>query len=258
MQNKNARTLIGWKEIAFYLNCSLSSARRREREGLPVFRVGGSVRASTRDIDSWIRKGLRPNSADSADAGAEPYPEATSDVQEVFSGFTVERNGRRFVVVSLGACGAVPERVVGNRGDTEEKYRKLLEKVPVWIWETDARGKYKYSNAEVSRMLGYRPEEILGRTPAEVGIAPNDLRAIEKALASLRGDANAVKQIEYRAVHRDGSPRRLLTYAEAAWDADGNLAGICGVSCDATGPESPPGEESANRKRRGRRARNKQ
>jgi PAS domain S-box-containing protein len=254
MQNKKARTLIGWKEIASYLNCSLSSARRREREGLPVFRVGGSVRASTREIDSWIRRGLRHNSAAGADAYIEPLTDATPDVHEVFSGFTVERDGRRFVVVSLGACGAGPEGVVGNLEAPEERYRKLLEKVPVWIWETDARGKYKYSNAEVSKILGYRPEEILGRTPAEVGIAPNDLRPIEKALASLRGEANAIKQLEHRAVHRDGSPRRLLTYAEAARDADGNFAGIRGVSCDVTKPAPGPVEDLPRRNRRRGRA----
>jgi PAS domain S-box-containing protein len=256
MQNKHVRTLIGWKEIASYLNCSLSSARRREREGLPVFRVGGSVRASTRDIDSWIKKGLRRNSAKAAEADAPPT-DVTPDVHELFSGFTVERNGRRFVVVSLEACGSEPERAVGNLKAPEEKYRQLLEKVPVWIWETDAGGTYTYSNEEVFKMLGYRPKEIVGRTPAEVGIPRADLRPVEEAFASFPGDANAIKQLEHRALHRDGSPRRLLTYAEAARDADGNFAGIRGVSCDVTTPESAPGEDPANRERRGRRTRSK-
>jgi len=57
--------LNSWKEIATYLKCDESTARRWERgSGLPVHRVGGSkgrsVYAYTEEIDAWLR-GSRGN-----------------------------------------------------------------------------------------------------------------------------------------------------------------------------------------------------
>ena len=54
MNGNNLRVLIGWKEIASYLNCSRSTAVRRVDDGLPVFRVGGGVRAFVDDIEIII------------------------------------------------------------------------------------------------------------------------------------------------------------------------------------------------------------
>jgi hypothetical protein len=52
--------LNSWKEIATYLKCDESTARRWERgSGLPVHRVGGSkgrsVYAYTEEVDAWLR-----------------------------------------------------------------------------------------------------------------------------------------------------------------------------------------------------------
>lgn len=52
--------LSSWKEIAAYLHCDESTARRWERKArLPVYRVGGSrgssVYAYTEEIDAWLR-----------------------------------------------------------------------------------------------------------------------------------------------------------------------------------------------------------
>ncbi len=53
--------LSSWKEIASYLKCDESTARRWERKnGLPVHRVGskgGSVYAYPQEIDAWVRGG---------------------------------------------------------------------------------------------------------------------------------------------------------------------------------------------------------
>jgi PAS domain S-box-containing protein len=245
MRDNTTRTLIGWKEIAAYLNCSLSSARRREHEGLPIFRVGGSVRASADEIDAWIRKGRSSNTDNHDNDNAEPVAGEQPDLQEVISAFTVERDGRRFVVVPLGASGE--ERYRAARARTaEEKYREILEKVPVWIWETDARGRYKYSNNEVARILGRRPQEIVGRALSDFCVEPEDLARLEDAIEALRADGGYVKHLEYSVVNRGGELRRLRTYAEATVDADGDFVGIRGVSCDVTDLEPPRGKAKKN------------
>jgi PAS domain S-box-containing protein len=241
MHNEHSKTLIGWKEIAAYLNCSPSSARRREEEGLPVFRVGGSVRAYAAEIDRWIRKEHNAHPASPSPAQFDGAIPEGLDLKEVISAFTVERGGRRFAVVPLGISAAELEHVVARLKSSEEKYRDLLEKVPAWIWETDARGRYQYSNGAVAELLGYEPENILGLTPEELGIVPEDAALFERSFEALRREGKAIKYLECSFVHRDGTLRRLETHAEAAFDGGGGFAGIRGVSYDITGRRPPPG-----------------
>src|SRR5438034_3701522 len=48
--------LVGWKDIASFLKCSVRKAQRLERQELPVNRIAGtkSVWASKYEIDRWL------------------------------------------------------------------------------------------------------------------------------------------------------------------------------------------------------------
>ncbi|MGD8719461.1 MAG: helix-turn-helix domain-containing protein [Candidatus Zixiibacteriota bacterium] len=49
-------TLVGWKEIAEFLGVSVSTARRWTRTlDVPAYRLAGQVRASSVDLDKWVR-----------------------------------------------------------------------------------------------------------------------------------------------------------------------------------------------------------
>ncbi|HET9282332.1 MAG TPA: helix-turn-helix domain-containing protein [Candidatus Angelobacter sp.] len=69
--------LSSWKEIAAYLKCDESTARRWERKnGLPVHRVGskgGSVYAYPQEIEAWVRGGgLNGPEVDTLQEGPKP------------------------------------------------------------------------------------------------------------------------------------------------------------------------------------------
>jgi len=50
------RVLVGWKEIAERLGVCVATAQRWERErGLPTYRLGGSVRLDSDDLERWLR-----------------------------------------------------------------------------------------------------------------------------------------------------------------------------------------------------------
>ncbi len=51
-------------------------------------------------------------------------------------------------------------RIIRNR---EEMYRSIVETTNEWIWATDVEGKLTYSNPAVEPILGYRPDELVGR-----------------------------------------------------------------------------------------------
>ena len=61
------------------------------------------------------------------------------------------------------------ERLVRDRTQalrkSEDRYRGLVEAVSDWVWEVDAQGCYTYTSPRVWDLLGYRPQEVIGRTP---------------------------------------------------------------------------------------------
>jgi PAS domain S-box-containing protein len=89
----------------------------------------------------------------------------------------------------------------------------------------------------VSRILGRKPQEIVGRALSDFCVEPEDLTRLEDALEALRNNGGYLKHLEYCVVNREGRLRRLRTYAEATVDARGNFVGIRGVSLDVTDRE---------------------
>ena len=52
---RRPKVIMGWVRIAKFLGCSVATAKRREREGLPIARVGGVVCALPEDVDRWLK-----------------------------------------------------------------------------------------------------------------------------------------------------------------------------------------------------------
>jgi diguanylate cyclase (GGDEF)-like protein/PAS domain S-box-containing protein len=46
---------------------------------------------------------------------------------------------------------------------SEERFRSISEATREWIWEMDSRGVYTYSSPAVEAMIGYRPQDLLGK-----------------------------------------------------------------------------------------------
>ncbi len=57
------------------------------------------------------------------------------------------------------------KRVEAALRDSEERHRHLMETTSDWIWEIDANNRYTYASPKVAELLGYSPQEILGRSP---------------------------------------------------------------------------------------------
>ena len=49
--------------------------------------------------------------------------------------------------------------------ESEARFRNLAETTTDWIWEIDSNGVYTYASPAVRFLLGYEPEEVIGKTP---------------------------------------------------------------------------------------------
>ncbi|HTR44441.1 MAG TPA: PAS domain S-box protein [Thermodesulfovibrionales bacterium] len=51
---------------------------------------------------------------------------------------------------------------------SEERFRSLVESTSDWIWEVDQKGVYTYVSPQIRNLLGYAPEEVIGKTPFDL------------------------------------------------------------------------------------------
>ncbi len=61
----------------------------------------------------------------------------------------------------------VRERAEKALLESEQKFRSLVDSTSEWVWELDRAGAYVFTSGKVKDLLGYEPEEIIGRTPFE-------------------------------------------------------------------------------------------
>jgi PAS domain S-box-containing protein len=235
MNEKESPLLVGWKQIAAYLHCAESTARRQAAEkGLPVFRVGGSVRALPADIDRWLA--AQPRSESATREGEEPRALILEgdDLPTALSSLGGKAAKYRYALIPLGVEEAEFVRIQELLRSAEEKYQRLVEQVPVWIWETDTAGEFTYSNPRSFEILGYKAGDFAGYTPTDFAVAPEDTERFEESFAAVRENGSIMKGFRCRFAHRDGSRRWLETDAEPASADDGRFAGVRGVSRDVT------------------------
>lgn len=58
---------------------------------------------------------------------------------------------------------AIRERETRARRESEQRFGQMAAITGEWLWEQDQEGRFMYSNSAVKEILGYEPEEILGR-----------------------------------------------------------------------------------------------
>lgn len=116
---------------------------------------------------------------------------------------------------------------------SEEKYRSLVETSSDWIWETDARGVYTYASPRVKKIIGYEPEEILGKTPFEL-MPPEEAGRVRELFKDLAAAARPIWRLQNINLHKNGHIVVLETNGIPILDEQGKLLGYRGVDRDIT------------------------
>ncbi|WP_290623332.1 MULTISPECIES: PAS domain S-box protein [unclassified Archaeoglobus] len=117
--------------------------------------------------------------------------------------------------------------------ESEEMFRKLAEnaQVGVDIIQNDV---FIYVNRKFAEMLGYKPEELIGRNPAEF-IHPEDREVYERYYRERVSGKKDHVNYKLRIVRRDGKTRILDAYGSRV-EVEGKPA-VVGISVDVTEEE---------------------
>lgn len=116
---------------------------------------------------------------------------------------------------------------------SEERFRNLVETSNDLVWETDERNIYTYISPKVSDLLGYRPEELLGKTPYEIlpEVERSRIVAISDPIFARRQSFTCVERAN---IHKDGHSVVLETSGVAFFNAEGAFRGYRGIDRDIT------------------------
>src|SRR5215471_13343645 len=113
-------------------------------------------------------------------------------------------------------------RMQRQLAEQEEFRSRLLESFPDLILVVDLEERYTFASSRVHEILGYRPEDLLGKKISEVDLSP-DLVSLYKTIVS--GD-QAFGAAEYGARHRDGSWRTMRASGSQLVDGEGKISGV--------------------------------
>jgi PAS domain S-box-containing protein len=97
---------------------------------------------------------------------------------------------------------------------SEQHFRSLIENALDIITILDAEGTLQYGSPSVQRVLGYAPETLRGR-PVVDFVHPEDLSAVEAALARVQAQPGVTEAVEFRFQHADGSWRVLSAIGQS-------------------------------------------
>ena len=116
---------------------------------------------------------------------------------------------------------------------SEEKFRALVESTSDWIWEVDRDGRYTYVSPRVEMLLGYKPEEVLGKSPFDF-MAPEDMPRVGKIFGEAIAQRALLVALENTNLHKDGRLVVLETSGVPFFNLQGEFAGYRGVDRDIT------------------------
>ncbi|MCX5643549.1 MAG: PAS domain S-box protein [Phycisphaerae bacterium] len=139
-------------------------------------------------------------------------------------------------LVVLGMAHDVTERrkTEEELWRSEERFRQVAESAGEFIWEVDAEGLYTYASPAVEEILGYTPEELVGKRHFYDFFLPQEREGLKTAALEAFARRESFHEFINSNVHRDGHVVVLATSGMPIVDDQGNFTGYRGADTDVT------------------------
>ncbi|MCF8033592.1 MAG: PAS domain S-box protein [Desulfarculaceae bacterium] len=113
-----------------------------------------------------------------------------------------------------------------------DRLRTLFRDLPDMVYEVDAEGKMTLVNRAVTRLLGYEPQEMVGRLRRDFVLHDDLDKFDEERLRAERGEKMSI--LALRHLTKDGQTRWLSVHSRGVFGPQGHLVGRRGVARDVT------------------------
>ena len=195
------------KELAYYKKLAQDVGSRRLREGEQLSALIAQLKQTEKEL-AEIKEQLEKR-----------VIERTSELVQANRQLEREIAERR--------------RIEADLRQSEEKFRGLVETTLDWIWETDTEDRYTYASPRVGQLLGYEPDEVIGRKPYDF-MPPEEARRVQAEFARFANERQSFFGLENVNVHKNGHLVVLETNGMPHFNAQGHLTGYRGIDRDIT------------------------
>ncbi|MBI2952927.1 MAG: PAS domain S-box protein [Chloroflexi bacterium] len=117
--------------------------------------------------------------------------------------------------------------------ESERRFRGLVEVTSDWVWEVDENLIYTYVSPRVRDLLGYEPQEILGRSPFDF-MLPDEAHRVAELFGPIVEQHKPFSELENVNRHKDGHLIVLETSGVPIFDDDRRFRGYRGIDRDIT------------------------
>lgn len=160
----------------------------------------------------------------------------------VFGQAVTECNDMGEIIAYVGTVTDISEQQIALRDrqlaiqalrESEERFRNLVETSSDLVWEVDENARYTYVSPQFREILGYEPEQVLGKSPLDFMPLPQRQRLAE-SFAAFFLTPQAFQCLENIKIHQQGHLVVLETSAVPVFDTQGKFIGYRGMSRDVT------------------------
>ncbi len=116
----------------------------------------------------------------------------------------------------------------------EREYAKLIDTANAPIFRVDAAGKVNVWNKCARTLVGYTPEEVMGKNLVKEFIT-NEFKTAVQAVLDQTLHGNKTANFEFPLMTKGGVHLEVLLNATTRSDGQGNIIGVVGIGQDITG-----------------------
>jgi PAS domain S-box-containing protein len=156
----------------------------------------------------------------------EPYVQSDIDLLEALTAHAA-------VAIENARLYDNARRVRESLRESQERFRHLIETTSDWVWEMNDRGVYTYVSPKIRDILGYEPEEVLGKTFFDF-MPREEARRAADAFVSLTRNQKPFMTYQNSFLHKTGRIVIIETSGVPVFDQRGVFAGYRGIDRDVT------------------------
>ena len=145
----------------------------------------------------------------------------------------LDKNGQLSEIQCIGRDVTQSKVRTKEIEEKKEKFRKLAELTSDWLWEIDINNVYTYVSPVIFNLLGYQPEEVLGKSPFDF-MPAKEAERIKPIFQRMKAKRKPLKAIENVNLHKNGSEIVLETSGVPIFDQVGALIGYRGIDRNIT------------------------
>lgn len=117
--------------------------------------------------------------------------------------------------------------------ESEKRFRDVVTAFDEFVWEIDLNGTYTYLSDRVTSILGYKPEELIGKQTYDF-IIKEQVPSVRKTIEHHKSNATPFHNLEYVKRKKDGSIVHLSSSSVPMLNDNNELIGFRGATRDVS------------------------